>query len=370
VNKAIREILQTTDTAYTDAKSCYDSMIFRWQTAGPRWSARQTPRPPTIDPATRASAKAILAAPAQAKGLNLGDAVRRMTDVREKTQARLAELALAKQTYEKCVQQAISMQQRRVDIGRIPFKVNCTPSTAPAGAQVQCSAKIEDATALQNLNRLPGVGGRWGYYWYVNNAQQSGTGNAISIPMPAGGGLVTARLMVDNPTAAAPGPTVSYEMDSAAPQQKPAELQEAARATATLKIQKDDRKKPTVGRTATIQKKYGPFAVSWGSWLSTGINIKKGESFTVKATGAYRSVNQNTDVKTCGPDGCGYWRWFVLKAKVGAQKKDVGSSGGWTADQDGIIELGSPRGGEFVKEDAGNCTGSLSVEVWVTHRQL
>ena len=104
--------------------------------------------------------------------------------------------------------------------------------------------------------------------------------------------------------------------------------------------------------------------------MSTGVSVKKGESFTVKATGAYQSVNQNTDVKTCGPDGCGYWRWFVLKAKIGNQKRDVGSSGGWTADQDGIIELGSPRGGEFVKEDAGNCTGSLSVEIWVDHRQL
>ena len=90
----------------------------------------------------------------------------------------------------------------------------------------------------------------------------------------------------------------------------------------------------------------------------------------MKATGAYRSVNQNTDVKTCGPDGCGHWKWFVLKAKIGSQMMDVGSSGGGTANQDGVIELGSPRGGTFVKEDAGNCTGSLLVEIWIDHRPL
>ena len=107
----------------------------------------------------------------------------------------------------------------------------------------------------------------------------------------------------------------------------------------------------------------------WGSWFPTGVQIRKGESFSVKATGAYRAVNPNTDVKTCGPDGCGPWRFFVLKAKIGNQARDVGSSGGFMADQDGVIEPGSPRGGQFVREDAGNCTGSLSVEIWVDHKR-
>ena len=112
-------------------------------------------------------------------------------------------------------------------------------------------------------------------------------------------------------------------------------------------------------------KKYGPFQVPWGSWYPTGVQIRKGQSFTVKATGAFKSVNQNTDVKTCGPDGCGPWGWFVLKAKIGPQMMDVGSSRGGTANQDGTIELGSPRTWNFAKEDANNCTGTISVEVFV-----
>ncbi len=47
---------------------------------------------------------------------------------------------------------------------------------------------------------------------------------------------------------------------------------------------------------------------------------------------------------------------------------DVGSSSGGVAKQDGVIELGSPRGGQFVPEDAKNCTGNLSVEVWLETR--
>jgi len=119
----------------------------------------------------------------------------------------------------------------------------------------------------------------------------------------------------------------------------------------------------------TTTRQHGPFFVPWGAWLPTGIAIRKGDSFRVRATGAYVSTNQSSDVKTCGPGGCGPWKWFGLKAKIGTQLTDVGSSGGGTAAADGVIELGSPRGGEFLREDAGNCTGTLSVEVWVTPRR-
>ena len=113
---------------------------------------------------------------------------------------------------------------------------------------------------------------------------------------------------------------------------------------------------------------FGPFPVPWGKWTRTGVAIKKGQRFTISAKGAYVSRNQNTDVKTCGPNGCGHWVWFVLKAKIGSQIIDVGASGGGTANADGMIELGSPRVYEFVKEDAQNCIGALSVRVMIGPR--
>ncbi len=241
------------------------------------------------------------------------------------------------------------------------MKVTCVPSVAPPGTSVRCTANVEDPDDLKKLSELVSAGGRWGYYWYVNKSAQNSTGASIPVTIPkTGGAEVVARLMVTDPTAAA-APT--YEADYGGAGPIGPQLQEVGRAGATLQAQSTG---PRTGGSTT--KKYGPFAVPWGSWFSTGVQIKKGESFSVKATGAYRSVNQNTDVKTCGPGGCGPWGWFVLKAKIGSQMMDVKSSGGGTANQDGAIELGSPRGGTFAKEDAGNCTGSLSVEIWVDHK--
>lgn len=253
---------------------------------------------------------------------------------------------------------------KRIDIGKVPMKVTCLPSVAPPGTRVSCAAKIDDPVAAAKLNELGSVGGRWGFYWYVNNAFQGSTGDSISATIPKTGGTeVVARLMVTDPTALS---NSGYEADYGGPRPTGAQPQEAGRATATLRAQPVTPQPQT--QPQTVRKKYGPFAVPWGSWFSTGINIKKGESFSTKATGAYKSVNQNTDVKTCGPDGCGYWRFFVMKAKVGSKMRDVGSSGGWTAEDEGVIELGAPRGTVFMKEDAGNCTGAISVEIWVDHK--
>ncbi len=249
----------------------------------------------------------------------------------------------------------------RTALGKVSMKVTCAPPVAPPGTSVQCTANIEDPDALKKLSELASAGGRWGYYWYVNNSVQNSTGASISATIPKTGGTeVVARLMVTDATA---GATQTYEADYGGTGPAGPQLQEVGRAGVTLQAQ------PAGPSTGSTRRKYGPFAVPWGSWFSTGAQIKKGESFSVKATGAYRSVNQNTDVKTCGPDGCGPWRFFVLKAKIGTQMMDVGSSGGGTADQDGMIELGSPRGGTFLKEDAGNCTGSLSAEIWVEQKR-
>jgi hypothetical protein len=245
---------------------------------------------------------------------------------------------------------------------KVPMKVSCTPSMAPPGASVQCTASVDDRDALKKLADLVSAGGKWGYYWYVSNLSQSSTGPSIPVTIPKTGGVdVVARLMVADPAATTPmgAPRVTYEADYGGGGPAGLQLQEVGRAGTTVQAQ------AVVTNTRPERKKYGPFAVPWGSWFPTSVQIKKGQTLSVKATGAFVSVNQNTDVKTCGPDGCGYWRWFVLKAKVGTQMKDVGSSGWFTADQDGVIELGSPRGGTFVPDDAKNCTGTISVEVWV-----
>jgi hypothetical protein len=101
---------------------------------------------------------------------------------------------------------------------------------------------------------------------------------------------IVARLMITDPGAAA-GPAYEadyagakpiYEADSGGAGPAGPQLQEVGRAAFTVQA------KPTGGSTGPTRVKYGPFAVPWGSWLSTGTQIKKGESFSVKATGAYR----------------------------------------------------------------------------------
>lgn len=266
------------------------------------------------------------------------------------------------------------IQQIHVELDQVKVTLKCEDRTKTSAV---CIATVEDSDAQQALARLRSAGGQWGYYWYIKGQGLQAGGDRIITSPREKDVDITVRLMI-RPAGQAwiqiPSGAKALEDDELSAPGRTIQLAqyEAGRGSTILKGTGEQPQK----KTQTTQKtkpqietrKYGPFAVPWGSWFSTGVAVKKGESFRTKATGAYRSVNQNTDVKTCGPDGCGHWRWFVLKAKIASQMMDVGSDGGGTANQDGVIELGSPRGGQFVADDAGNCTGSLSVEVWVDHK--
>ena len=169
--------------------------------------------------------------------------------------------------------------------------------------------------------------------------------------------------MVVDPNAAAPGVTVGYDLDAGARQPAAPPLRQAAEASLTLQPEQPaESAEPATGKAAG-KGSYGPFQVPWGSWLSTGVALKKGDRFSVSAKGAY--VNPETNKADVGPNGGGYWGWWVLKAKIGAQMINVGASGGGVADQDGILELGAPRGNTFVPEEAKAHVGSLTAEVTV-----
>ena len=88
------------------------------------------------------------------------------------------------------------------------------------------------------------------------------------------------------------------------------------------------------------EKMYGPFIVTPGAWHSTGLTLKKGQSFRVKASGIIQYKDPPNTQNT--PDGGGYWGWWQLKGKIGEQLIGLGSKGSGTANADGTIELGAP----------------------------
>jgi hypothetical protein len=117
------------------------------------------------------------------------------------------------------------------------------------------------------------------------------------------------------------------------------------------------------------EKKYGPFLVSSGQWHSTGISFKKGDYFRVEASGYFIAK----DGQHIGPEGGGYWTWWTLAGQVGTQRLYLSRSGGGNVTQDGVLELGTPRGlgsKEFVKEDVENLKGNLTVVVYSKNGEL
>ena len=109
------------------------------------------------------------------------------------------------------------------------------------------------------------------------------------------------------------------------------------------------------------QKQNGPYTITPDGWQSTGIKLKRDETFSVKASGR---IGEGEGI---GPDGGGHWGWFVLAAKVGDRIMHVGSDGWDTADQDGELQLGIPRVGEFIDEDR-KMSGSFTVYVYTTDK--
>jgi hypothetical protein len=138
--------------------------------------------------------------------------------------------------------------------------------------------------------------------------------------------------------------------------------------TAKLNTVSDVASASVVTKEEEKQETHGPFAVSLSEWTRTGVNLKPGDSITVKAGGVFR--NERGEVSG-GADGWGGWGWFVMIAKLDdKQAQYVGSSGGMTATTEGMVELGMPRGmgGKFLLEDAQNYSGGVTVYVFV-HRK-
>lgn len=88
------------------------------------------------------------------------------------------------------------------------------------------------------------------------------------------------------------------------------------------------------------EKMYGPFTIPPGTWVSTGLSLKKGQSFRVEASGIIQYKDPPNTQNT--PDGGGYWGWWQLKGMIRDQLIFLGSKGGGTANQDGMILLGAP----------------------------
>lgn len=119
------------------------------------------------------------------------------------------------------------------------------------------------------------------------------------------------------------------------------------------------------GKEETVSKegkKYGPFEVTASGWVSTGLKFKEGGSFTIEATGLYRSASDSTF--TVGPNGGGHWGWYTLQGKVGELLMPLGKSGGATVNKEGYLNLGTPRVRNFFPEDGKDLRGSLTVFVY------
>ncbi|HVT43612.1 MAG TPA: hypothetical protein VMT00_04405 [Thermoanaerobaculia bacterium] len=105
------------------------------------------------------------------------------------------------------------------------------------------------------------------------------------------------------------------------------------RPATTYEVWRQKARRPT-------EERYGPYSVGVGQWSDTGLRIRKDQRVRVEASGTWRYKDPpNIEF---GPDGGGYWRWFVLKGKVGDHLFDLGSSGSGIANQDGVLQLGAP----------------------------
>jgi hypothetical protein len=112
--------------------------------------------------------------------------------------------------------------------------------------------------------------------------------------------------------------------------------------------------------TGDVASKVYTFTVTAGQWHPTGLQLKKGQGFDVKATGKLIG----SDGFEVGPDGGGYWRWWILHGKIGDKIFPIGSGGYERAPEDGQLELGIPRvGGKHVPEDA-NFNGAYIVKIY------
>jgi hypothetical protein len=159
----------------------------------------------------------------------------------------------------------------------------------------------------------------------------------------------------DTPTffAANPG-THTVEVDFVWGDPRTANVKSIGHATKKVTILKKEKE-----RYANVQ-------VPHGKWISSGLSAKKGDYFEVYGSGAYTCK----DGSTCGVDGCGRWGFFRLQARCGKKEYSPGHWGGYGAEEDCVIELGTPRAGgdKFLPEDKENLNGTVTARVIVKEK--
>ncbi|HET6489565.1 MAG TPA: hypothetical protein VFG28_07360, partial [Syntrophales bacterium] len=124
-------------------------------------------------------------------------------------------------------------------------------------------------------------------------------------------------------------------------------------------------------KQVTIRKKenvdYANVSVPHGEWVSTGLSVKKGDTFEVEAKGAYTTK----DGGKIGPEGGGTFGWWTLAVRYGKKVHLPGRWNSYVAEDDGVLELGTPRGAgsdKFLPGDIENLQGSLTVRVTVKRK--
>ena len=105
------------------------------------------------------------------------------------------------------------------------------------------------------------------------------------------------------------------------------------------------------------------FNVKPGQWLSTGIQLKKGQNFSITAKG---TVKREKD-RTWGPDGYYFigFMAYTLKALVGDKLFEIGSDGSGTAPVDGVLKLGITSTYEKINPGDSKLQGSFVATVTI-----
>lgn len=122
---------------------------------------------------------------------------------------------------------------------------------------------------------------------------------------------------------------------------------------------------PPQGERVGEEIRYGPFSANALGWQSTGVRLRKGQTFRIDASGRITGG----EGENIGPhDGIGHWGWRMLCGRIGERGIEVrGSHEAWN---DGVLELGVPRGcGGFSADDGGAYwSGAFTVYVYVPAR--
>lgn len=126
--------------------------------------------------------------------------------------------------------------------------------------------------------------------------------------------------------------------------------------------------KKTTDVTSDEIKKYGPFTIIPGKWTSTGLRLKKGKGVSVTASGTWKYTEGT--MAEFGPGGGGYWRWWVLKAKVGDEMFDVGRDGMAIFSGGGNLELGAPATNKMGNPEEKTLSGAYIAYIFVNVKNL